>query len=100
MINYLIIDLVIILFPLILSFKWKFQYYKYWKPLFGSIFVVGLIYIVWDAIVTYRGDWSFNYQYLQGTSFLGLPIEEILFFIVVPYSCIFIYENLLYFLWI
>jgi len=36
--------------------------------------------------------------YLSGISIIGLPIEEILFFIVVPYSCIFIYENLVYFL--
>jgi len=90
--------LLIILFPFLLSFKWKFKYYKFWKPLFASIFIVGLSYIIWDAIVTYRGDWAFNYKYLNGISFLGLPIEEILFFIVVPYSCIFIYENLNYFL--
>jgi lycopene cyclase domain-containing protein len=96
--NYLILDILIILFPLLLSFKWKFKYYKFWKPLSASIFVVGLIYIIWDAIVTYRGDWAFDYQYLQGISFVGLPIEEIMFFIVVPYSCIFIYENLKYFI--
>ncbi len=96
--NYLLIDFLIILFPLILSFKWKFKYYKYWKPLFPSILIVGLIYIMWDAIVTYRGDWAFNYQYLNGISLLGLPIEEIMFFIVVPYSCIFIYDNLQYFI--
>ena len=98
MLNYLIIDLLIILFPLILSFKWKFKYYKYWKPLFASIFIVGLTYIIWDAVVTYRGDWAFNYEYLQGINLIGLPIEEIMFFIVVPYSCIFIYENLVYFI--
>lgn len=86
------------MFPFLLSFKWKFKYYKYWKPLFASIFIVGLSYIIWDAIVTFRGDWAFNYQYLHGISILGLPIEEIMFFIVVPYSCIFIYENLNYFL--
>lgn len=96
--NYLLIDFLIIIFPLILSFKWKFKYYKFWKQLFPSILIVGLIYIMWDAIVTYRGDWAFNYQYLNGISFLGLPIEEIMFFIVVPYSCIFIYENLEYFI--
>ncbi len=98
MLNYLIIDLLILLFPLILSFKWKFKYYKYWKPLFTSIFIVGLTYIIWDAVVTYRGDWAFNYEYLQGINLIGLPIEEIMFFIVVPYSCIFIYENLIYFI--
>jgi len=97
-INYLLIDALIILFPLLLSFKWKFAYYRYFKALFPAIAVVGIGYILWDAIVTARGDWFFNYTYLSGISILGLPIEEILFFVVVPYSCIFIYENLQYFL--
>jgi lycopene cyclase domain-containing protein len=47
--------------------------------------------------VTYRGDWAFNKDYLMGLKIAGLPIEEILFFVVVPYSCIFIYENLNHF---
>jgi lycopene cyclase domain-containing protein len=96
-INYLILDALIILFPFLLSFKWKFAYFRYYKALFPAIFVVGLGYIIWDAIVTARGDWWFNYQYLSGITIIGLPLEEILFFIVVPYSCIFIYENLEFF---
>ena len=98
MINYLTLDLLIIIFPLLLSFKWKFKYYKFYKSLFASITVVGLVYIIWDAIVTFRGDWWFNEEYLIGFKLAGLPIEEILFFIVVPYSCIFIYENFVYFI--
>ena len=97
-INYLLLDILIILFPFLLSFKWKFSYYRYYKALFPSIAIVGVGYIIWDSIVTSRGDWSFNYEYLSGISIIGLPIEEILFFIVVPYSCIFIYENLEFFL--
>jgi len=95
--NYLIIDFLIIIFPLIFSFKWKFKYYSYFKPLAASIAIVGISYIIWDIIVTYRGDWSFNYDYLIGIEIFGLPIEEISFFIVVPFACIFIYENLVYF---
>ena len=97
-INYLILDILIILFPFLLSFKWKFAYYRYYKALFPAIAIVGLGYIIWDAIVTARGDWWFNYDYLSGISIIGLPIEEILFFVVVPYSCIFIYENLEHFI--
>ncbi len=95
--NYLYIDVLIITFPLIFSFVWKFKYYKFYKPLGASILIVGGSYIIWDAFVTSRGDWWFNYEYLSGPKILGLPIEEILFFIVVPYACIFIYENLVYF---
>jgi lycopene cyclase domain-containing protein len=96
--NYITLDFLILIFPLILSFKWKFKYYKYYKPLFASIAIVGISYIIWDVIVTFRGDWWFNKEYLIGLEIAGLPIEEILFFIVVPYSCIFIYENFVYFI--
>ena len=97
--NYLTLDLLILIFPLIFSFKWVFAYYKYYKPLFASILIVGGGYILWDILVTARGDWWFNHEYLVdfGFDLAGIPIEEALFFVVVPYSCIFIYENLNYF---
>jgi len=96
--NYLILDFLIIAFPLIFSFKWKFKYYKFFKPLAASIIIVGISYIIWDLIVTYRGDWGFNKDFLIGIKFFDLPIEEILFFVVVPFACIFIYENLVFFI--
>ncbi len=98
LINYLILDFLIILFPLLLSFTWKFKYYKYYKPLFASIAIVGTAYIIWDIFVTARGDWWFNEAFLSGITIVNLPIEEILFFITVPFACIFIYENLMYFI--
>ena len=97
-INYITLDIFILIFPLLFSFKWVFPYYKKYKPLAISILIVGGIYILWDVLVTARGDWYFNKEYLIGIEIAGLPIEEILFFIVVPYSCIFIYENFQYFL--
>jgi lycopene cyclase domain-containing protein len=53
---------------------------------------------VWDVIFTSKGVWSFNRDYLIGLFFLQLPIEEWLFFITVPYSCVFIYEALNYYI--
>jgi len=97
MINYLLIDILIVIFPLISNIKWKFKYHHYHKHLFPSIAIVGSSYVIWDIIVTHRGDWWFNSKYLIGVNILGLPIEEILFFVTVPYSCIFIYENLCHF---
>ena len=94
--NYLTLDILILIFPLLFSFKWVFPYYKNYKPLFASILIVGGAYILWDILVTLRGDWWFNHEYLIGLEFI-IPLEEALFFVVVPYSCIFIYENLQYF---
>jgi len=99
MISYIALDLLILLFPFLLTFVWKTKYYRFFKPLAGSIIIVGGIYILWDALVTARGDWWFNEQYLLNIPHpLGLPLEEILFFVVVPYACLFIYENLIYFI--
>jgi lycopene cyclase domain-containing protein len=58
---------------------------------------VGGCYIIWDAVAIYRGDWWFNHEYVMDFEIAGLPVEEILFFITAPYSCIFIYESLKYF---
>jgi len=96
--DYILLDFIIILFPIIFTFTWKFKYYKYFKPLAASILIVGISYIFWDYLVTARGDWWFNKEFLIGIEIFGLPIEEILFFVVVPFACIFIYENLEFFI--
>lgn len=51
-----------------------------------------LFYIVWDMIFVKWGVWSFNEKYITGIKLYNLPLEEVLFFFVVPYCCIFIYE--------
>ncbi len=44
---------------------------------------------------THLKVWSFNPQYLIGITLVNLPLEEVLFFLVVPFSCIFVYEVLI-----
>jgi len=51
-----------------------------------------LFYIIWDIIFTADNVWSFNENYITGIKLINLPIEEVLFFFVVPYCCLFIYE--------
>lgn len=91
--TYLLINILIILFPLALSFDKNLTYYKKVPRVLISIAFVSTTYIVWDAFATKRGDWAFNPEHLVGINIWGLPLEEILFFITVPYSCIFIYET-------
>lgn len=84
--------------PLSLSFDRKLQFYKSWKFLFPSIFAVALFYLVFDAYFTKIGVWGFNSLYHLNMPVAGLPLEEWLFFIAVPYACIFLHESLtLYF---
>jgi lycopene cyclase domain-containing protein len=78
--------------PFILSFDKKVMFYKKWKYLFPAMVLPALFYVVWDIYFTSKGVWSFNENYITGLKLVNLPIEEVLFFIIVPYCCIFIYE--------
>ncbi len=89
---YLHLDLFTLLGPLALSFDRKVAFYKSWRHLALPMLLAGSFYIVWDAVFTQLGVWHFNYAHLLGPSLLGLPLEEWLFFIVVPYACVFVYE--------
>lgn len=53
--------------------------------------VPAIIYIAWDAFFTQQRVWSFNPDYITGIHLGNLPVEEVLFFFVVPYCCVFIY---------
>lgn len=91
--EYLLINILTVIIPFLMSFEKKIQFYRNYIPLFVSIFVVSSVFIVWDIIATYRGDWSFNEDFILGAKLLGLPLEEVLFFITVPYAAIFLYET-------
>lgn len=90
--TYLLIDLLVILFPLILSFDKKVAYFQHWPEVFLAMIPVGVLFILWDSIVTKRGHWSFNPEKVGKIRIFSLPLEEILFFVTVPYSCLFLYE--------
>jgi lycopene cyclase domain-containing protein len=94
MYTYLLINTGIILFPFLFSFEKQIRFYKQWKRVFLSIAVTGTAFIIWDIIFTMRGVWGFNPAYHTGLYIINLPLEEILFFITVPYSAMFIYEVL------
>lgn len=53
--------------------------------------IPALLYIVWDIYFTEKGVWSFNPAYISGIKLYNLPLEEVLFFFIVPYCCVFIY---------
>ncbi len=91
---YLYLLIFTLFVPLLLTWDKKVKFYTQLKSLAFSIFIVSLIFIIWDVFFTKYGVWGFNNYYLLGVSFFKLPIEEILFFVVVPYACVFIHDTL------
>ncbi|MBD3637949.1 MAG: lycopene cyclase domain-containing protein [Crocinitomicaceae bacterium] len=89
---YLILLFFTVLFPLVLSFDKKVAYSRNWKWVLLSAFVVSIPFLLWDQFFTLHGVWGFNDQYLLGVYLGHLPLEEVLFFFVVPFACTFIYE--------
>jgi lycopene cyclase domain-containing protein len=90
--TYLIVNIAAFALPFALSFDRRVAFYRKWPAVFPAVVVVGVLYLVWDVLVTARGDWSFSPEHFGGTTVFGLPVEEILFFVTVPYACLFIYE--------
>ena len=94
---YLLLNLGSISIPFIFSFHPKLKFYKHYKYLGVGILVSMLIFIPWDVFFTIHGIWGFNEQYFSGIKILHLPLEEWLFFICIPYACVFTHYALLYY---
>lgn len=95
---YLLLDGLTLFFPLVLSFDQRVHFFSKWKSVFFATLVVAIPFIIWDIIFTEHGFWGFNEDYLVGLNVANLPIEEVLFFFVVPFACAFIYECSKYYL--
>jgi lycopene cyclase domain-containing protein len=50
------------------------------------------IFAGWDLAASALGHWDFNARFILGWRFGGLPLEEWLFFVVVPVCAILTYE--------
>ena len=95
---YSILLLCSFIVPFALSFDKKLQFYKQWKYLIPSMVIIALFYITFDIYFTQLGVWGFNPRYHSSLVFYKLPIEEWLFFIVIPYASIFLHDSIvLYF---
>ena len=91
---YLLIDLCTVIIPFVFSFHPKLQFYKVFKPFFFSNLIITIVFVLWDILFTRWGIWGFNPDYVLGIYFFNLPLEEVLFFICIPFACLFTYHCL------
>jgi lycopene cyclase domain-containing protein len=86
------IALAVLAGPLGFSFEDRVHFWTHWPAVASALVLTGLLYLFWDAVVVRRGDWSFNPKFTGTLRIFGLPLGEILFFITVPYACLFVWE--------
>ena len=92
---YLILMLVSFGSCFVLSFDKKVAFYKNIRFLIPAVLLVAIPFLIWDEFFTVNDIWGFNQTYLQGFYMGSLPLEEVLFFFLIPYCCVFIYEVLI-----
>lgn len=91
--TYLLIDLFVLFSPYIVLLilrnilKISQKIFNY-KSFIKAFLISGTLFILWDIVFTKIGVWSFNPQHTFGFTILWLPIEEILFFLCIPFASI------------
>jgi lycopene cyclase domain-containing protein len=90
---YLLVDLSAVAFPMAFGFSSRYGFGADWKKAWAAVAISAIPFLAWDMAFTRAGVWGFNSRYLLGAGFFNLPFEEALFFLCIPFSCLFIYRQ-------
>lgn len=79
-----------------INIGFRLQIGKRWRELFFTQFVVVFVYLSWDTWAILKQNWYFDPNQIVKIYVLPkVPIEEGLFFVVVPLTTILCYQALL-----
>lgn len=88
---YLAINALSFGIPFLFSLLPAFGFVRKWKYIWPAILANAVFFILWDVAFAAAGVWGFNERYITGLRVLSIPVEEIMFFICIPYACLFTY---------
>ena len=91
--EYLLFNFVVIAGPVVSQFSRQIKRVSRWRLKLLVSGIVMIPYVIWDALVA-GSHWWFNDAYTLNLRLFGLPIEEWLFFITVPFGCLLVWETL------
>lgn len=76
-----------------LEYAFRTRVFRRWLRLLLTIAPVAAIFVGWDLYAISRGHWSFDPDQTTGLTLGGgLPVDELLFFIVVPLASVLAFE--------
>jgi lycopene cyclase domain-containing protein len=90
--TYAWVDIGAVSVPLLFSFHPRSRFHQRWSAFVPAILGTLGLFIPWDALFTQAGIWGFRPEHVGTAHFLHLPLEEWLFFVCIPYACLFSYH--------
>lgn len=79
-----------------LPLEWLLNARVYRRPrrLLGALVPVVLLFTLWDILGIRRGHWTYSPTYTTGLDLpFGVPIEEVVFFVVIPICGLLTYSS-------
>lgn len=94
--TYLLLLAACLLATLPLELLLRVRVYARWPQLVATVVPVCAAFVAWDIVAIHAGWWTYDARYLVGLELPGrLPVEELLFFLVVPVCAVLTYEAVL-----
>jgi lycopene cyclase domain-containing protein len=67
----------------------RVRVYARWRRLLVAVLPVCAVFVGWDLLAIHAGHWRYDLSQMTGVVLPGrLPLEELLFFLVVPVCCV------------
>jgi lycopene cyclase domain-containing protein len=67
--------------------------YRQWRRLIKAVLPVAAAFLIWDEIAVAAHVWTYDSAYLSGLGIpFRVPIEEVLFFLVIPVCALLTYN--------
>ncbi|WP_209323671.1 lycopene cyclase domain-containing protein [Brevibacterium renqingii] len=90
--EYLLLMGACVLITLPLELFFQARVYRRWATALWALVPVILVFSLWDVIAIARDHWTYNPRFVTGIRLGDLPLEEIVFFIVIPLCALLSYE--------
>lgn len=90
--TYLLVNFCAVIVPFIFSFHPRIKFNRNFQAFFKANLIASVLFLTWDAIFTANNVWSFSPDYTLGIKLYNLPLEEVLFFVCIPFACTFSYH--------
>lgn len=71
-----------------LEYVFRTRVLRRWQRLLLAVVPVVIVFGLWDSFAIANGHWYFDQRSVTGVTVGNLPLDEILFFIVIPYCAI------------